>query len=36
MNVRQAFIVMVTCDSWDEMKTNRDGANIVKDNVIDS
>jgi hypothetical protein len=34
--VRQALSAMVTCDSWDEMSTDRDGANVVKDIVLDN
>jgi len=36
LKVKQVLTAMVTCDSWDEMSTNRDGANIAKDIVLDS
>ena len=35
MKVRQALTNMVTTESWEEINTDRDGANVAKDTILD-
>jgi hypothetical protein len=36
LKVRQALGAMVMSDAWDELSTDRDGANAMKETVLDS
>ena len=35
VKVRQALTNMVTVESWEEINTDRDGANVAKDTILD-